>query len=83
MEQCLELDLRDLYRAKAFSFLSREDLNALRPCVREDKMTDYEDAVEKMAFEQSTYDTFEMPPEMCTPGRFSLIQAQASMKSMP
>ena len=28
-------------------------------------------------------DTFEMPPEMCTPGRFSLIQAHASMKSMP
>ena len=28
-------------------------------------------------------DTFEMPPEMCTPGRFSLIQAQASMKSIP
>jgi hypothetical protein len=25
----------------------------------------------------------EMPPEMCTPGRFSLIQAQASMKSIP
>ncbi|CNI52279.1 Uncharacterised protein [Mycobacterium tuberculosis] len=28
-------------------------------------------------------ETFEMPPEMWTPGRFSLIQAQASMKSMP
>ena len=28
-------------------------------------------------------DTFEIPPEMCTPGRFSLIQAQASMKSIP
>ena len=28
-------------------------------------------------------DTLEMPPEMCTPGRFSLIQAHASMKSIP
>ena len=28
-------------------------------------------------------DTLEMPPEMCTAGRFALIQAQASMKSMP
>ena len=28
-------------------------------------------------------DTFEMPPDTWTPGRFSLIQRVASMKSTP